>query len=240
MRTSSSSAIQILPAVQLIAKKVATVIRTPTWISPPFGPDQDMYSKDQNQDSVVEPNDLLKLRKSIENGINGLFPYVFADSPLQAAMRAAVTIQMKQRLNLPHLDDRLIPRYGIGARRLTPGRGYLEALGAANVEILFGGCESVTEKGIVVGGREVSVDLLICATGFDTSYRPRFPMIRLQGKNLQHEWASEAKSYLSIAASGFPNYMMFTGPNSPVANGSLFPAIGQCRIDNLALGVTPR
>lgn len=108
MRTSSSSGVQILPAVQLIAKKVTAVLRTPTWISPPFGPDQDMYSKDQNQDSAVELNNLLKLRKSIENGVNGLFPFVFADSPLQAAMRAAVTMQMKQRLNLPHLDDKFV------------------------------------------------------------------------------------------------------------------------------------
>ena len=225
-RTSSSSAIQILPSIQCIAKKVTTVIRTPTWISPPFGPDQDSYSKDENQDSVVESGDLLSLRKSIENGINGLFPCVFANSPPQAAMHTAISAQMKQRLNLPHLEDRLIPHYGVGARRLTPGRGYLEALGAPNVEILFGGCESVTEKGMVANGAEVPVDVLICATGFDTSYRPQFPIIGLQGKNLQHEWASEAKAYMSIAAAGFPNYMMFTGPNSPVANGSLLPAIG--------------
>ena len=240
MKIPSSSAIQILPSIQLIVKKVTTVIRTPTWISPPFGPDQEIYSEDRAQDSVVEPGDLLNLRKRIENGINGYFPFIFADSPLQAAMRAAITVQMKQRLNLPHLEDRLIPRYGVGARRLTPGRGYLEALGAANVEILFGGCESVTGRGIVAGGREVSVDVLICATGFDTSYRPRFPIIGLGGKNLQHKWASEAKAYLSIAVSGFPNYMMFTGPNSPVSNGSLLPTIGQWQVDDIVLGLTPR
>ena len=240
MRRLSSSAIQILPSIQPIVKRLTTVIRTPTWISPPFGPEQETYSKGKYPASVVEHSGLLKMRKSNENGLNGLFPYVFADSPLQAAMRAAITIQMKQRLNMPHCEDRLIPHYGVGARRLTPGRDYLEALGAANVEVLFGGCESVTETGIVVDGREVSVDVLICATGFDTSYRPQFPIIGLQGKNLQHEWASEAKGYLSIAASGFPNYMMFTGPNSPVSNGSLLPAVGQWQLSNPVLGFTLR
>ena len=225
-RISSSSAIQILPSIQRIAKRITTVIRTPTWISPPFGPDQESFGKDEGQDSTVESGDLLSLRKSIEDGINGFFRFAFADSPPQAAMRTAVTAQMKQRLNAAHLEDRLIPCYGVGARRLTPGRGYLEALGAPNVEILFGGCESVTESGIVVNGTEVPVDVLICATGFDTSYKPQFPIIGLQGKNLQDEWASEAKAYMSIAVAGFPNYMMFTGPNSPVANGSLLPAIG--------------
>ena len=214
---TSSSAIQILPSIQPIVKRVTTAIRTPAWISPPFGPDGDIYSEDQYQNSINEPSELLNLRKTIENGINSLFPCVIADSPLQAAMRAAITLQMKQRLNMPHLEDRLTPR---------PSPGYLEALGAANVEILFGGCESVTDTGIVADGRKVLVDVLICATGFDTSYRPRFPIIGLQGKNLQHEWASKAKAYLSIAVPGFPNYMMFTRPNSPISNGSLLPAIG--------------
>ncbi len=239
MRGSSSSAIQILPSIQPIVKKLTTIIRTPAWISPPFGPDQVTYSKDENQDSVVEPSVLLNIRKSNENSLNSFFACVFADSPLQAGIRAAITAQMKQRMNIPHLEERLIPHYGVGARRLTPGRDYLETLGAPNVEIVFGSCESVTEDGFVADGRIFSVDVLICATGFDTSYRPRFPLLGLQGKNLQHEWASEAKGYMSIAASGFPNYMTFTGPNSPVVNGSLLPAIGQWPYNDLVLGATP-
>ena len=51
---------------------------------------------------------------------------------------------MKQGLNLAYSEDKFIPRYGPGARRLTPGNRYLEALGAANVEVLFGGYDRVT------------------------------------------------------------------------------------------------
>lgn len=186
-----------------------------------------MCSPDKDEEAVSKPDTLLTLRKSNENYINSLFPFVFADSPLQAGMRTAITLQMKQKLNAPHLESKLIPLYGVGARRLTPGRGYLESLSASNVEVVFGSCESVVEDGFVANEKAFSVDVLIFATGFDTSYKPRFPLIGLNGKNLQHEWASEARGYMSIAASGFPNYFMFAGPNSPVANGSLLPAIGQ-------------
>ena len=219
-----SSAIQILPTIQPVVKRLTTFIRTPTWISPPFGPDPESCS---NPETKIDPKDIMKQRKVNENHLNSLFPAVFADSPLQAAMRTAIEAQMKQRLNMPQLEDKLIPRYGIAARRLTPGPGYLEALGSDNVEIVFGACERVTENGIMADGREFDLDVLICATGFDTSYKPRFPLIGLQERNLQDEWAQEAKGYMGIAASGYPNCMMFIGPNSPISNGSLFPAIGQ-------------
>ena len=84
----------------------------------------------------------------------------------------------------------------------------------------------ITEKGVIVNSREYVLDILICATGFDTSYRPQFPVIGLEEINLQDQWASEAKGNMGIAASGFPNSLMFTGPNSPVGNGTVIPAIG--------------
>ncbi len=84
----------------------------------------------------------------------------------------------------------------------------------------------ITEKGVVVSGREYVLDILICATGFENSYRPQFPIIGLDEIKLQDQWASETKGYMGIAASGFPNYLMFTGPNSPVGNGTIIPAIG--------------
>ncbi|KAL9005083.1 MAG: hypothetical protein Q9188_002130 [Gyalolechia gomerana] len=226
----SSSGIQILPAIQPIVKKLTTVIRTPTWISPPFGPDEDGCKEKEIQQAADKPGLLLHLRKEYESQINGLFRYVFADSPLQATLRAACTDDMRRKLNTPHLADRLIPQFGVGARRLTPGPNYLEALCATNVEVAFGEIETITDAGIVVDGREVELDVLICATGFDNSYKPQFPAIGLQGRNLQVEWASEARGYMSIAAAGFPNYLMFTGPNSPVANGSLLPTI-ECQAD---------
>jgi cation diffusion facilitator CzcD-associated flavoprotein CzcO len=49
---------------------------------------------------------------------------------------------------------------------------------------------------------------MICATGFDTSFRPRFSIIGRGGKDLREEWVDEPRSYLSIAAHGFPNYFM--------------------------------
>lgn len=70
------------------------------------------------------------------------------------------------------------------------------------------------------------MDVLICASGFDTSFRPRFPIFGREELNLQDFWADMPKSYLGIAVSGFPNFFLFLGPHSPVGNGPTLVGIG--------------
>ncbi|TKA66331.1 hypothetical protein B0A49_08048, partial [Cryomyces minteri] len=114
-----------------------------------------------------------------------------------------------------------------GIERLgKPGINYLESLHKDNVKVVYGEIESITEKGCKCDdGNEYPVDVLICATGFDTSFRPRFPLIGPGNVNLQDAWAKEPKSYLGVAAPGFPNYFIFLGPNCPIGNGPVLSAI---------------
>lgn len=109
---------------------------------------------------------------------------------------------------------------------LQPGLDYLECFKQPNVTPVFGGVKEITERGCVTAdGKEHPVDVIICATGFDTSFRPRFPIRGRNGANLAEEWSREPRGYLGVAASGYPNYFMHMGPNSPIANGSLTAAI---------------
>jgi len=65
--------------------------------------------------------------------------------------------------------------------------------------VVFGEIQKITEKGCIGGdGKEHPADILICATGFNTSYRPHFPIIGPSGQSLSDVWAEEAKSYLGI------------------------------------------
>ena len=226
IRRLSASAIQILPSIQPLVNNLTTFVRNPTWISPPFGDEQRSYGESELEEFKNTPGVLLRLRKENENRINGLLGLIFAGSALQASMRSVLSSQMRDKLSMSELEEQLIPPWAVGCRRLTPGLNYLECLKAPNVEVAFGECEMITEKGVVVNGREYVLDVLICATGFDNSYRPQFPIKGLDEINLQDQWASEAKGYMGIAASGFPNYLMFAGPNSPVGNGTVIPAIG--------------
>ena len=87
-----------------------------------------------------------------------------------------------------------------------PGHGYLEALVQDNVTVFTGsGLERVTSRGIIdPDGNEHEVDVIILATGFNTSWVPRFPIIA-DGINLQDLYRDKPIGYLGVAAPRMPN-----------------------------------
>ena len=229
MIISSSSGIQVLPAISPVAKKITTFIRSPTWVSPTRGFESRTYPDEEREKYAADPQAHLAYRKTLETNMNELFRIFITDSPGQKQTFEAMKKAMQDKLQISDdLQKLVIPTWPVGCRRLTPGIGYLETLSSDKVDVVFGEIEKITAEGCVSAtGQEYPIDVLICATGFDTSFKPRFPLVGLGGKNLQDAWASEAQSYLGIAAHGFPNYFMFIGPNSPSGNGPLLVAMGE-------------
>lgn len=186
------------------------------------------YTKEEVEDFKNKPGHLLQKRKQFERVVNGYFGNYLKGSPAQAQIRAYLTEVMKKKLGSSGLEEQLIPQHGVGCRRPTPGVGYLEALTSNNTETIFGDIKQVTPYGVVdKEGTEHPVDVLVCATGFDTTYKPRFPLLGAQGKNLEDEWAESTEAYMATAIPDFPNYFMFFGPNNPFASGSYISAIGE-------------
>jgi cation diffusion facilitator CzcD-associated flavoprotein CzcO len=64
------------------------------------------------------------------------------------------------------------------------------------------------------------VDTIVCATGFDTIYRPRFPIIGKNGTNLQEKWVEESTAYFGVTEVDMPNFVLHGGPPGPLQNGS--------------------
>ncbi len=139
----------------------------------------------------------------------------------------------------PHLIDKLIPDYEIGCRRLSPGDGYLEAMQEANARFCFDPITRVTPRGIgtkstsdTEAGEEVKeeeeeeFDLIVCATGFNTSFIPPWELVGRDGRRLDEEWKDIPQAYFSLCAAGIPNYFIFTGPNCPIGHGSVPAMIG--------------
>ena len=83
----------------------------------------------------------------------------------------------------------------------------------------------------------------MCATGFDVTHRPSWPLVGRNGVSLTKKWKDEPLAYLSLCVPEFPNYcmdllksrartdilpVMFTGPNAVVGHGSLIAVLGFC------------
>lgn len=109
----------------------------------------------------------------------------------------------------PEIANAIIPNdFAVGCRRPTPGNGYLEALCEDNVDVVLDGIAEITPEGIkTIDGKEHKVDIILCATGFDVSWRPYYPTIGRDGRSLSEEWKDVPSTYLSITVPHFPNYL---------------------------------
>jgi cation diffusion facilitator CzcD-associated flavoprotein CzcO len=98
-------------------------------------------------------------------------------------------------------------------QRPTPGNGYLECItDNEKCSVTFSPIVEVTENGIITAdGKETLVDVLVCATGFDVSFRPRYPIVGKNGIDLADAWKGTPETYLSVTAPNFPNYFSESG-----------------------------
>jgi cation diffusion facilitator CzcD-associated flavoprotein CzcO len=82
----------------------------------------------------------------------------------------------------------------------TPGNGYLEALVGPKTTAYTEQIRRITKTGFIdPDGVEHQVDVIICATGFDTTYNLKFP-VYVNGLDMNEKWQSRDKvpSYLSL------------------------------------------
>lgn len=121
----------------------------------------------------------------------------------------------------PELLKRMMPTtFKPGCRRLTPGNAYLKALQQPNCRDEWDPIECFTEKGIkTVSGREEEFDMIVCATGYDTSNIPPWKLVGRNGATLDEMWKDAPRAFFSTQVEDMPNYGMLTGPNGPTFTG---------------------
>ncbi|KAJ7459066.1 FAD/NAD-binding domain-containing protein [Mycena galericulata] len=233
-----SSAIQIVPALQPKVHHLSNYVRGKTWISPPFlgeraeklgmGKLQPNYVfTDKDKEDFKDPAFYKEFRRELESELNSNHVVTLKGSALQEGGRAAFKAEMLERLaTKPLIAEHLIPDFAVGCRRLTPGPGYLEALCQDNVDFITTEIKQVLPTGIeTIDGKIDELDVIVCATGFDTSYQLGFPVIGRGGVQLSEKYNPHPKLYLSVAVDGFPNWFQSLGPNAAVGSGSLLIVI---------------
>lgn len=109
---------------------------------------------------------------------------------------------------------------------MTPGPGYLESFSKPNCSLTSSAITKITETGIATAdGQEFECDVLVCATGFDVSKCPRYPIVGQNNVHLADKWRDVPTSYLSVGTDDFPNYFTMAGPNCLCGHGSLVEAL---------------
>ncbi|KAL4865169.1 hypothetical protein BDV12DRAFT_211233 [Aspergillus spectabilis] len=232
---NGSSAVQIIPAIFPKVREVKTFIRSSTWITAGFaqryagenGANFE-YTEEQKQKFRDDPAEYLQYRKMVEQELNQRFKFIINGSEAQKEALVFAHAEMARKLNgREDLILKLVPTdYAVGCRRPTPGNGYLECLTDEKCSVSFERITEATAKGLVTeDGVHHDMDLLICATGFDVSFKPKFPIVGKGGLDLKDAWAKQPDTYLSATIPQFPNYFMINGPFGPYGHGSILPII---------------
>ncbi|MCP1470311.1 cation diffusion facilitator CzcD-associated flavoprotein CzcO [Sphingobium sp. OAS761] len=226
---TGASAAQLIPAVSDTVDQLFVFQRSRHWVMPsPAG--EDLVTDGVKFAMRHIPHYLEWYRFRIYwFAADGLYPNVLLDPewPKDSPSVSAVNEAMRQFAvghiertfaERPDLKEKLTPDFPVFSKRIILDRGpYFTTYLKSNVHLEQGGIECITPKGIKMkDGREIELDVLVCATGFDVAnMMGNLEIVGRGGKRLRDEWGTEdPRAYFGMLIPGFPNYFHTVGPNS--------------------------
>jgi cyclohexanone monooxygenase len=163
----------------------------------------------------------------------GAFADLLTDPEANEAASEFLRSKIRERVRDPQTAALLSPTgYPCGSKRLCVDIDYYETFNRDNVtlvDIRRAPIESITTTGVVTAAATYEFDALVFATGFD-AMTGALANIDIRGKNdqsLTDKWRDGPRSYLGLAAAGFPNLFLITGPGSPSVLSNMVVSIEQ-------------
>ncbi len=165
----------------------------------------------------------------------GNFRDTFVDEAANRALSDFMARKIRERVRDPATAEKLIPKdHGFGTRRVPMESGYYEVYNRSNVRLVDieeAPIERITRAGVVAGGEEHPLDILVYATGFD-AVTGGFERIDIRGRDglaLRDKWAEGPQTLLGLQVAGFPNMFTLVGPH----NAASFCNIPRCSEQNV-------
>lgn len=176
-----------------------------------------------------------QLRAIDERGVMGALNWgdVFFDIEANRMATALYGEAIARIVTDPDTAAALVPTHPFACKRPIIDQGYYETFNRDNVTLVdlrTDPIRSVTPAGISTEERDIDLDVIIYATGFDamTGALSRMKVRGRGGVLLGDYWADEGPlSYLGIAVAGFPNLFTVQGPGSPSAATNFVAAMEQ-------------
>jgi cation diffusion facilitator CzcD-associated flavoprotein CzcO len=217
---TGASSIQFVPQIAPRVAQLALFQRTPPWILP-------------KPDRAIPPG---------ERRLYRLFPFLqwlyriliywlletrvlgFVVSPKLMLLVQKVALEyLVTSVPDPVLQQKLLPNYTFGCKRVLISNDYYPALLRPNVEVIDTGISEIEGDCVITrDGRRVELDALILGTGFKASEDAApFEVRGRGGVDLNEHWKDGAEAYLGTTVAGFPNFFIISGPNTGLGHTSL-------------------
>ncbi|OBA58097.1 monooxygenase [Mycobacterium sp. 1100029.7] len=209
---TGASGVQLVPELAKVAARLTVFQRTPPWMVPK---DDRPYSTSELARFRRDPLAVRRTRWQIWKFQHDNTA-TFADDPVVTARTQIATSFLQRTVADARLRQDLTPDYPFRCKRVLLGDDYYRALQRDHVTLVTDPIDRITRTGVVTTtGKAVDVDVIVLATGFETSrYLAGIDVIGCGGQRLHKRWGEEPSAYLGAAVSGFPNFFMLYGPNT--------------------------
>jgi len=216
---TGASGVQVVPELAKTAERVTVFQRTPPWMVPK---DDRPYSAAELAQFQRNPLAVRRTRWQIWKFQHDNTA-TFADDPVVAARTHVATSFLERTVADGRLRRVLTPDYPFRCKRVLLGDEYYRALQEDNVELVTDPIARIAETSVITAAsREVDADVIVLATGFETSrYLSGIDVTGIGGQRLHERWGLDPSAYLGVAVGGFPNFFMLYGPNTNQGGNSI-------------------
>jgi cation diffusion facilitator CzcD-associated flavoprotein CzcO len=215
---TGASAMQIVPSIRPEVERLVLFQRTPPWIMP----------RQNRRISGLERR-LFRRFPALQKMVRTSFYWgrEFYVLPLMRPWLSKIGERMARRhleesVPDPVLREKLTPDYAFGCKRILPSDEWYPAVTATDVDLVTAGIAEVGEDSITDReGVEHPVDAIVLCTGFRATDAPMGDWIHGRQGTLHEAWRGSPVALDATAIAGFPNFFMFTGPNSGLGHTSI-------------------
>ena len=215
---TGSTASQLVPPLAAQAARLHVFQRTANWVLPRI--DRPYTALDR---LLARVPPVARLTRAfwyhvLEWGRRGFEEGTLA----RRGMLRTAALHLKRQVQDPQLRDRLRPPYPLGCKRIIYSNDFYPALAQANVELVTEPIARITPSGIAMAdGTQRALDVLVCATGFDTTHLLSSVEVRgLGGLTLAQAWQDGPQAFRGLTVAGFPNLFLMLGPNTGTGHTS--------------------
>jgi cation diffusion facilitator CzcD-associated flavoprotein CzcO len=217
---SGASAIQIVSAIVNEVAHLDYYQRTPSWVLPK--PDRAISKVEQSIFKLIPSAQKLyrgAIYAAMESRAVG---FVISPKLLSIAKQLGIR-HVKKYIKDPVLQEKMIPTYEMGCKRILMSNEYYQAVARNYVDVVSESIASIDENGIYTNdGQYRPVDVIVYCTGFYAS--EDILQCEIFGKNnvdIKDAWKDGPEAYLGTTVTGYPNMFTIVGPNTGLGHNSM-------------------
>jgi len=216
---TGASAIQLIPELAKLASKLVVFQRTAAWILPK---NDRAYTDDEVEFFATDAHARSDAREAY---------FWSAEEGFRARAGDRAAIAAVERLAKHHRDSgvsddtlraALTPDYEVGCKRILLSDEFYPTMSQSNVTLESSAVRNAQGNTVTAAsGQEHTLDVMIFATGFDSTHPSiAHRIVGIDGELLATHWQFGMTAYASTVVHGFPNLFIIDGPNASLGHNS--------------------